>query len=64
MPMKPREMIRLLIDNGFIEVSQRGSHVKMFNPETNKTIIVPMHSKEMKKGTEQGILKEAGLKKQ
>lgn len=62
--MKPREMIRLLIDNGFIEVSQRGSHVKMFNPETNKTIIVPMHSKEMKKGTEQGILKEAGLKKQ
>ncbi len=63
MPMKPREMIKLLLDNGFVEVSQRGSHIKLFNPETNKTIIVPMHSKEMKKGTEQGILKEAGLKR-
>ena len=63
MPMKPREMIRLLIDNGFIEVSQNGSHKKMFNPTTNKMIVVPMHSKELKKGTEQGILKEAGLKR-
>ena len=63
MPMKPREMIKLLIDNGFVEVSENGSHKKMFNSTTNKTIIVPMHSKELKKGTEQAILKEAGLKR-
>lgn len=63
MPMKPREMIKLLIDSGFVEVSQNGSHKKMFNSTTNKTIIVPMHSKELKKGTEQAILKEAGLKR-
>lgn len=63
MPMKPREMIKLLIDNGFVEVSQNGSHKKMFNSTTNKTIIVPIHSKELKKGTEQAILKEAGLKR-
>ena len=63
MPMKPREMIKLLNDNGFVEVSQNGSHKKMFNSTTNKTIIVPMHSKELKKGTEQAILKEAGLKR-
>lgn len=62
MPMKSREMVKLLKDNGFIEVSQNGSHKKMFNPETNVTIIVPMHSKELKKGTEQGILRDAGLK--
>lgn len=62
MPMKPREMIKLLKDNGFSEVSQNGSHKKMFNPKTNVTIIVPMHSKELKKGTEQAILKDAGLK--
>ena len=63
MPMKPREMIKLLIDNGFVEVSQNGSHKKMYNSMTNKTIIVPVHSKELKKGTEQAILKEAGLKR-
>lgn len=62
MPMKSREMVKLLTDNGFIEVSQNGSHKKMFHPQTNVTIIVPMHSKELKKGTEQGILRDAGLK--
>ena len=62
MPMKPREMIKLLNDNGFVEVSQSGSHKKLFNSKTNRTVIVPMHSKELKKGTEQGILKDAGLK--
>ncbi len=61
MPMKPREMIKLLQDNGFIEVSQNGSHKKMFREKTNTTIIVPIHSKELKKGTEKAILKQAGL---
>ncbi len=63
MPMKPKEMIKLLQSFGFIEVSQNGSHKKMFNKETNTTIIVPVHSKELKKGTEQAILKQAGIKK-
>ena len=63
MPMKPREMIKLLQDNGFIEVSQNGSHKKMFREKTITTIIVPIHSKELKKGTEKAILKQAGLKK-
>lgn len=62
MPMKPREMIKLLKANGYVEISSCGSHRKLYNPNTNKTVIVPYHSKEMKKGTEQDILKQAGLK--
>lgn len=62
MPMTPREMIKLLMQNGFIEISQNGSHKKLFNSATNKTVIVPYHSKELKKGLEQSILKQAGLK--
>ena len=62
MPMTPREMIKLLKKNGFIEVGSAGSHRKLYNPDTNKTVTVPYHSKAMKKGLEQGILKEAGLK--
>jgi predicted RNA binding protein YcfA (HicA-like mRNA interferase family) len=61
MPMKPREMLRLLKINGFQIVSQNGSHIKLFNKKTNKTVIVPFHSKELKKGLEQEILKQAGL---
>ena len=62
MPLTSREMIKLLIKNGFEEVSQNGSHVKMKNQETGRTVIVPYHSKELKKGMEQAILKQAGLK--
>ncbi|MDD3185254.1 MAG: type II toxin-antitoxin system HicA family toxin [Anaerostipes sp.] len=62
MPMTPREMIKLLKKNGFVEVSKRGSHVKLKNEETNKQTIVPYHNKALKKGLEQQILKQAGLK--
>lgn len=62
MPMTSQEMIKFLNKNGFIVISQNGSHIKMRNPETGKTVIVPYHSKDLKKGMEQAILKQAGLK--
>ncbi len=62
MPMTPREMLKYLKENGFEEVGQNGSHKKMRNQENGKTVIVPYHSKAMKKGLEQAILKQAGLK--
>ncbi len=37
MPMTPREMIKHLKKNGFEEISQNGSHVKMKNQVTGKT---------------------------
>ncbi len=62
MPMTSKEMITYLKKNGFEIVSQNGSHVKMFNSKTGKTVIVPYHCKDLKKGMEQAILKQAGLK--
>lgn len=62
MPMSPKEMLKLLKENGFEEISQNGSHVKLKNQETGRTVIVPYHSKDLKKGMEQAILKQAGLK--
>lgn len=62
MPMTSREMIKHLKDNGFAVVSQNGSHVKMRNEKTGRQVIVPYHSKALKKGLEQAILKQAGLK--
>jgi predicted RNA binding protein YcfA (HicA-like mRNA interferase family) len=62
MPMTPREMITLLKKNGFEEVSQNGSHIKLINRSTNRQTIVPYHAKDLKKGLEQQILKQAGLK--
>lgn len=62
MPMTSQEMIKYLKANGFVVISQNGSHVKLKNPTTGKTVIVPYHSKDLKKGMEQAILKQAGLK--
>lgn len=62
MPITPKQMIKLLKNNGFEIVSQNGSHVKMRNEVTKRQTEVPMHSKDLKKGLENAILKQAGLK--
>ena len=62
MPMTPKEMIKFLNENNFATVGQNGSHMKMRNSVTGKTVIVPYHSKDLKKGIEQAIFKQAGLK--
>lgn len=63
MPMTPREMIKLLKENGFEEVHSAGSHRKLYNPHTNTTTIIPYHAKSLSKGLEQAILKQAGVSK-
>ena len=62
MPLTSKEMIKLLKKNGFEEISQNGSHIKLRNEATGKTVIVPMHGKDLPNGTEKAILKQAGLK--
>jgi len=62
MPMTPKQMIKLLKANGFVEVRQNGSHKLFENPISGRVTIVPYHAKDLKRGTEQQILKDAGLK--
>lgn len=69
MPWKPAKMLRFLKKHGFVEIGRythKGtSHIKLINYETNRYTEVPMHkSKELKKGMEAGILKQAGLTKE
>ena len=64
MPMTPKEMVKFLKANGFEEVRQPGtSNLRLRNPPTGKQTTVPMHNKDLGKGLEQAILKQAGLKK-
>lgn len=56
---KPREMIKILKKLGFVEKRQTGSHVIMFHPKNKKTIPIPMHAKELKKGLTKGIIKQS-----
>ena len=61
MPMTSKQMVKLLKQNGFIEIRQAGSHKILNNPVTNRSVVVPIHAKDLPKGTERNILKQAGL---
>ncbi len=64
MNLSPTHLIKLLETHGFIYKRTKGSHRLYFNPNTNKTVIVPVHGgKDMKKGTFLAILKQAGIEK-
>lgn len=62
MPLKPKQIVKILKKNGYVIKSQNGSHLKMYNPKSKQSIIVPMHSKELKLGLEKQILKQINLK--
>ena len=62
MPMTPKEVIKLLLANGFEQAGFNGSHRKFVNKKTKRTVIAPYHNQSLKPGTEHNVLKQAGLK--
>ena len=63
MPMKCSELLRILYRKGWFVISQKGSHLKLGHPEKENIIVFPNHgSREMGKGMEKRIFKDAGLR--
>ena len=62
MPLKPREMEKLILADGWIFKSQEGSHRNYVHPIKSGKVTIPFHNKDIPKGTENAILKQAGLK--
>ncbi len=61
MPMSGKEVVRLLLANGWQLDRINGSHYIM--AKGNQTLVVPVHgSQDMKPGLLNAILKQAGLK--
>jgi predicted RNA binding protein YcfA (HicA-like mRNA interferase family) len=61
--MKCSDLLRILKNDGWYVVSQKGSHIRLAHPLKTGTIIFPFHgSSEMAKGMEKKIRKLAGLK--
>ena len=54
-------MANLLLKNGFVKIRQKGSHAMFKNVATNKQVTVPMHAKDLPKGLESAIKKQAGI---
>jgi len=60
--MKSSELLRLLRKAGWYPDGQKGSHIKLIHPDRPDYIIFPNHgSKEMGRGLEKKIKKQAGL---
>ena len=60
--MKCSELFRLLKQDGWYPVSQKGSHVKLKHDTKSGIIIFPNHgSQEVGKGLENKILKDANI---
>jgi predicted RNA binding protein YcfA (HicA-like mRNA interferase family) len=56
-----KEIIAILLSHGFELVRTKGSHHIYVNKSTGKRTTVPLHGKDLKKGTLHGILKQAGV---
>ena len=59
-----REACRILSQNGFVTVRQKGSHIIMQKHKGNSTITIPVPDHvELKTGTLLGIIRQSGLPK-
>jgi predicted RNA binding protein YcfA (HicA-like mRNA interferase family) len=57
-----KELIRALKRAGFSKDRQKGSHLTLINPKTNKTVTIPVHTGvDIGKGLLKKIITEAGL---
>jgi predicted RNA binding protein YcfA (HicA-like mRNA interferase family) len=63
MNQSPQHLIKLLETHDFLLKRSKGSHHIFYNPISNITVVVPVHNKDIKKGTFLAILKQAGIDK-
>lgn len=61
-PMKPWEMEKLILADGWAFKNQEGSHKNYIHPTKPGKVTIPFYNKDLPKGTENNIRKQAGLK--
>jgi len=65
-PLSSREVLRTLAHEGFIFISQRGSHAKYRKSKHGETVtvIVPTRKREIPTGTVRSIIRQSHLPKE
>ena len=62
MPLKPREMEKIVLADGWVFKSQTGSHRHYTHPEKPGKVTIPFHKgQDIHPITEKSIRKQAGL---
>ena len=63
MPLRPLELEKIVLADGWVFKNQSGSHRHYVHPKKPEKVTIPFHSKDIPKGTENSILKQAGIKR-
>ena len=57
-----KAMVKIADENGWVFVSQSGSHVKMRNPIDARIVIIPLHGNhDLRAGVQKQIMRTMGL---
>lgn len=59
--LTPRKLLKILFRAGFKIDHITGSHYILYNSISDKTVTLPLHNKDLPKGTLHSIIKSAGL---
>lgn len=59
--MKPKEVEKILLKNGYKLIRSSGSHKTYKKDGVQNLVTIPFHNKDLKMGTLKSILKQAGL---
>ena len=59
-PIKPKKLVKILLDLGFEERDAEGSHVFLFH-EDGRSTVIPIHAKEISRGLLRKILHDVRL---
>ena len=59
--LTPRQVVAALKKAGFEERRQRGSHLFLWHPDREVVATVPMHTRDLPRGTLKAIIRQAGF---
>lgn len=62
--LTPQKIINVLGKSGFVLDRTKGSHHIYYHPQTKRRVVVPLHKKDLPKGTLLEILKQASIKRE
>lgn len=62
--VRPRQLIRVLEKRGWTLVRSKGSHHHFRHPDSSSLVVVPVHARDVKRGTLSGILSDAGISRE
>ena len=62
--LTPKKIIKILEKKGYVLDRVKGSHHIYYHPEMRKRVVVPLHKKELPRGTLIEILRQAGISRE